>query len=478
MKRQTIYLLIIAVTAGFFSCEKIEVIKDPDARLRFSVDTVYFDTIFTTIGSATRQLRVYNHYNQPLNITSIVLAGGQSSVFRLNVDGVPGNNATEIEIPPKDSIYIFVGVTLDPNNADSLLLIQDSIVFVTNGNVQDVNLVAWGQDVHLINGEIIGSQTWTSNKPYLVFNSMLVDTNEVLTIEEGVTIHFHRGSYLYVAGSVIVNGTKDNPVTFRGDRLEQLYKDIPGQWNGLWLLPGSHDNRINYAIIKNGIIGIEADTLASFSTPTLEISNSILINMSAIGILGLGTTIKASNCVVGNCGQFALALLYGGSYEFYHCTITNYWGSQPGQPTIRSTPAVALKNYYEDIYGNYQIRPIDKAFFGNCIIYGSRESEFEIDSFPNVILNYEFDHCVTRIDPEKFNVNNQNRFKTIYNNEDPKFVSIDDNDYQLDTLSSAKDRGLLDYALIYKFDILGVSRLNDAGPDIGAYERVEGDTLR
>jgi hypothetical protein len=478
MVRKTIYLLIIVITAGFFSCEKLEVIKDPDARLHFSGDTVYFDTIFTTIGSTTKQLRVYNRYNQPLKITSIELAGGQGSVFRLNIDGIPGNTARDIEIPPKDSIYIFVGVTLDPNNADSLLLIQDSIVFVTNGNVQDVNLVAWGQDVHLINGEIIGSETWTNDKPYLVFNSMLVDTNEVLTIEEGVIVHFHRNSYLYVAGSLIVNGTKDYPVTFQGDRLEQLYRDIPGQWDGLWLLPGSHDNRINYAIIKNGIIGIESDTLSSLNVPTLEISNSIIINMSAVGILGLGTTIKASNCVIGNCGQFALALLIGGSYEFYHCTITNYWGSHPGQPTIRSTPAVALNNYYKDINDNYQIRPIEKAFFGNCIIYGSRDSEFEIDSFPHSILNYEFDHCVTRIDPEKLDLSDQTRFKTIYNNENPNFISINDNDYQLDTLSSAKDRGLIDYALLYNLDLLGVSRLDDAGPDIGAYERVEGDTLR
>jgi hypothetical protein len=479
MIRKIIYLSIIVLFAGFISCERFDIITDPEAKLRFSADTVFFDTIFTSLGSTTKQLRVYNHYDQPLKISSIELAGGEGSVFRLNIDGISVNSATNIEIPPKDSIYIFVGVTLDPNNADSLLMIQDSIVFFTNGNIQDVDLVAWGQDVHMINGEIINSETWINDKPYLVFNSMLIDTNEVLTIEEGVIIHFHRDSRLYVAGTIVVNGTKDNPVTFQGDRLEQLYKDIPGQWDGLRLLPGSHDNRINYGIIKNGIIGIEADTLASLVTPTLEISNSVILNMSAVGILGLGTTIKASNCVIGNCGQFALALLIGGSYEFYHCTIANYWGSYIlGNVTTRSTPAVALKNYYEDINGNYQIRPFEKAFFGNCIIYGSRDSEFEVDSFPNTILNYELNHCITRIDPEKFNLNDQTRFKTIFNNEDPKFDSIEVNNYQLDTLSSAKDRGLMDYAILYGYDLLGISRLEDDGPDIGAYERIEGDTLR
>lgn len=476
MTRRIIYLIIICVITGSFSCERLDILTDSEAKLRFSSDTVYFDTIFTSIGSTTKQLRVYNHYDQPLKISSILLAGGQESVFRLNIDGIPENSASGIEIPPEDSIYVFVEVTLDPNNADSLLMIKDSIVFITNGNIQDVDLVAWGQDVHFINGEIINSQTWINDKPYLVFNFMLVDTNEVLTIEEGVMVHFHRDSHLFVAGTLIVNGTKDNPVTFQGDRLEQLYKDIPGQWDGLWLLPGSHDNRINYAVIKNGIIGIESDTLASITEPTLDISNSIILNMSSVGILGLGTTIKASNCVVGDCGQFALALLFGGSYEFYHCTIGNYWGDYVS--TSRSNPSVALNNYYEDINGNYQVRPIEKALFGNCIIYGNRESEFEIDSFPNTVINYELNHCVTRIDPEKFNLNDQTHFKTIFNNEDPKFVSYETDDYQLDTLSAAKDRGLLDYTLLYSYDLLGISRLDDAGPDIGAYERVEGKPQR
>ena len=135
--------------AGILACEKYELYRSPDARLGFSTDTVFFDTIFTTIGSATRELKVYNTYDQPLEIEFIELAKGEQSVFRLNIDGLASSYAGDIEIPPNDSIYIFIEVTLDPNKQDSILVIQDSIVFSTNGNLQDIDLLAWGQDVHI-----------------------------------------------------------------------------------------------------------------------------------------------------------------------------------------------------------------------------------------------------------------------------------------------------------------------------------------
>ena len=473
-----LFILFAAITGILIiSCERDEFYTEPDARLSFSEDTVYFDTIFTTIGTTTRQLRVHNTYNRVLKLNSVHLAGGDQSVFRLNIDGQAVNSVTNIEIPPRDSIYIFVEATLDPNNADSLLVVQDSILFNVNGNMQDVDLIAWGQDMHFINGEIIGTETWVNDKPYLVFNSMLVDTSEILTIEEGVMIHFHRNSRLYVAGTIIVSGSPDHPVIFQGDRLEELYKDIPGQWDGIWMLPGSHDNHFDYAIIRNAVIGLEADTLASLTSPTLSISNSIIENMSHIGIYALGTTIEASNCVISKCGQASVALLIGGEYSFYHCTIANYWG---GGFSNRTSPALFMKNYYPDIYGGIQIREIDRAYFGNCIIYGNREFEIEIDKHPQGELNYRFENCIIKIDPgaDEYDLTDQEHFIRILNLEDPRFIDPVGLDYQLDTLSPAKDAAWMDVSALYPTDLNGNSRLLDAGPDIGAYERVENDSLR
>ena len=44
----------------FQSCYKTDYYDGSEVNLRFSVDTLVFDTVFTTVGSATRILKVYN----------------------------------------------------------------------------------------------------------------------------------------------------------------------------------------------------------------------------------------------------------------------------------------------------------------------------------------------------------------------------------------------------------------------------------
>jgi len=85
------------------SCKKD--VLNTDGALTFSVDTVLFDTVFTTIGSATRQFKIYNPSNNEVNISSIMLAGGQQSKYRINVDGVAGIAFSNISIPGKDSLF-------------------------------------------------------------------------------------------------------------------------------------------------------------------------------------------------------------------------------------------------------------------------------------------------------------------------------------------------------------------------------------
>ena len=130
----------------FSSCKKDPVTTDSSATLNFSIDTLMFDTVFTTVGTITKKFKVYNPNSKRVIISSIRLEKGSASKFRLNVDGIPGKELTDIEIRAKDSLFIFVEATLGENNANNPLIINEKIFFNLNGNRQEVNLMACMKD--------------------------------------------------------------------------------------------------------------------------------------------------------------------------------------------------------------------------------------------------------------------------------------------------------------------------------------------
>ena len=303
------------------------------------------------------------------------------------------------------SIYVFVEATLDPNNNDEILLQQDSIVAETNGNIQDIDLVAWGQDVHLLRREFLTTQTWVNDKPYLIIDYAVVDSMETLILDPGVRVYLHRDAVFYVGGTLIANGTLDMPVSFSGDRLESFYEDKPGQWGGIYFYTGTRDNKLNYTEIKGANFGIRVDTFMN-DNPTLELSNSTIAYMSSVGLLARGAKVKGFNNLFYSCGSSVLALIWGGEYEFYHCTIAN----RPEYISfIRKDPSIYLSNYYfyNDtlpsgvVVQRTEIRDIKKAFFGNCIIWGNQNNELIIDKFPDEgILDYAFENCLGKFNSE------------------------------------------------------------------------------
>jgi hypothetical protein len=484
------HFLVVIVTGMILlfgiSCKDESFITEADAKLSFSSDTITFDTIFTSIGSTTKQLRIYNPYKQSVRISHIYLGQGTSSYFRLNIDGDVTDNASDIEIPSKDSLFIFIEITIDPFGVNNPLVINDSIVFVTNGNVQDVNLVAYGQDVHLIDGELIESQTWVADKPYLIYNSMGVDSAHTLTIEAGAKLYFHERSQLIVLGSLIVNGTKENPVTFRGDRMDEVLPDlpydmIPDQWGGIVIYPYSKGNMLNYCLIRNAEIGIFLPgVLGHDYRSELFIKNSIIENNSYAGIYAFNSKLTAMNCVIVNCGVYTFAGITGGEYNLYHCTVSNHFRFS-GSPE----PAVVLTNfvYYDDSLITHDLQ---NTKFINCIIDGQSPYQLQLVSKPENNFSYLFENCLIEVSKDSVDADNTELFKEIIFEEDPKFKKIPSQseplpdryifDFSLDTLSPAKDKGTVEIINLFpelEFDIRGQSRLMDSGPDLGAYERIE-----
>jgi hypothetical protein len=469
--------VILAVVIYFTSCEDDKYFSSPDAQLEFSTDTVMFDTIFTSIGSTTRHLKVFNPYKDKVLISKVRLAGGEFSNFRLNVNGMMGNEIYDLEIPAHDSIYIFVEVTIDPNGQNLPMVVQDSIEFTMNSNVRDIDLIAWGQDFKLIKGQTLKTTTWTSERPYLVYDYAYIDSLQTLTIEPGTRVYFHKDAGLYAKGNIIANGTFEYPITFQGDRMDDDYKNIPEQWRGIILFSGSHNNVFNYASIKNAITGLQVGTIEHEGKATLLLSNSRIENMAYAGLFAMKSDVYGYNDVVTNCGFYATAFLVGGNYEFYHSTIANYWGGYSSK--ARSTASVVLSNVLviEKSDGSKQtyLGNLNKATFGNCIIYGNIAKEVELGINPEAEFNFLFDNCIMQM-PDTFNISNKDHYKDILKGSkyDPKFMDpYKEYNYELDTLSPAKDKGSLVYSDMFPYDIKHQNRQSDTGPDLGAFERIE-----
>ena len=222
------------------------------------------------------------------------------------------------------------------------MVVQDSIEFTTNANIQDVKLVAYGQDFKLVKSKTLKQQPGLLKNLIWFMIMLMLTVYPLLTIEPGTKIYFHKGAGLYVKGTIEVNGTFQNPVSFLPDRLEDAYKDIPDQWNGIVLFSGSHDNVFNYAIIKNANIGLQVGNIENEGFATVRLSNSKIENMAYAGLFALKSKIYAYNDVIANCGFYAVALLVGGEYEFYHTTIANYWGNYSSK--ARSTSSLVFSN--------------------------------------------------------------------------------------------------------------------------------------
>lgn len=464
-------LVVVLIVTLFGRCQKENDSDTAGKWLSFSNDTIAFDTIFTTIGSPTRNLRVYNTSGSRINISSIELAGGDKSSFRINVNGEASNEVLNLEIPAHDSIFIFIEALFDKIATPKIMVAEDSILFRINNREQKVRLLAWGQDFKLVKSEMVKTTRWTKEKPYLVYNYAFVDSTQTLTIDPGCSIYFHKGSGLIIKGKLLVNGTVEEPVLFKGDRLESSYANQPDQWNGITLLSGSHNNLINHAVIKNANIGLQVGNIEKEGFASVELANTRIENMSWSGIWAMKSKILAYNCIIANVGYYNTALLLGGDYRFYHTTFSN--NSIFSFNHLRRTETLTLSNFLVSSKdGAKYVGDLTQAVFGNCIIGGLNRNELNISMDKQGKSNYLFDHCSIQIS-DTFKITTPDQFIEIIRNIPPRFINPQKGIYELDTLSVAKDKGKDEYAKIVPLDFKGVSRTSDAGPDLGAFERIE-----
>jgi hypothetical protein len=455
---------IISGLALFFiaSCSKDNINTSPDAQLIVSTDTLRFDTVFVSAGSITQSLKIYNPNNGKIIISSITLGGGQQSAFNINVDGIPGPLVNNAEIDANDSLYVFVTVNVDPNAATSPFLVSDSILFTVNGRNRQVQLQAYGQNAHYLESAVINANTtWDKTLPYVILGGIQVDTGITLTINAGTRIFLHADAPFIIDGTVIANGTKNDSITFQGDRLDKEYRELPASWPGIFFRTVSRNNYFRYVIVKNAYQGIVADQ-PSAVYPKLDLSECTIDNIYDAGITGINSSIRAVNCLVSNCGLNIL-LTNGGNYELTHCTVASYYNVfiQHKKPVciISNWDSSSQLQTYD-----LQARLINNIFWGES---GTVENEVLVSKRGNNAFSVLMENNIYKAvsDPPNTTlignlVNTPPLFDSI--NETSRYFDFRIGKYPSPAIDAGKNLGI-------PADLDGKPR--DVKPDIGSYEK-------
>lgn len=477
-KRWEVFKIITFLLVSYvilLSCERDAFRDGAGGSFQFSIDTVAFDTVFTNHGTPTYKLIVRNPNNFKIDFDSIYLARHGLNGFIVNIDGRLATSIKNISLDGKDSLYVFVQSFPEENQENDAIVLKDSLVFVSGKYKADVKLLAVAQNVTSFRDFTISNQEWSKEKPYLVFGTLTVDSANTLTIGEGTRIYFHRNSKMIVKGRLVVNGSWQFPVNFKSDRLEKDYDSLPGQWGGVFLYGDQEEQRINFAILRNGTNGITIGAPDNEKVVKANISNTRCLNMGYSALLAYHAKVVAQNCLLGNSANSVCSLLDGGDYTFIHCTFGNY-----GARAVSSdygSKAMVLQNYveYTDDKSKFitHVNDLESAIFGNCIFDGnSNDGEILLKSKDQKTFNYKFENCIVKVSNTS-PLKNDPDFINCKFSEEPKFRDSYRENYQLDTLSSAKDAGKLEYGQQVPVDLNNNSRISDSKPDAGVYERIE-----
>lgn len=502
-------MLILGLTAGIWSgCQRQVWDSDSDHALRFSADTLFFDTVFATVGSVTLPLKVYNDFDGTLLIDEIELESGIASQYRVNINGSPVTNLSQpvrdLALQAGDSMYVFVEVTVDPNETAGNVpfWVIENLRFLTNGNEQIVKLMARGQNAIFHGGPnelsvVACDETWTSELPHVIYGQVVVDSACTLTLEPGTKVYGHDGAGILVyQGTLIAEGSLDEPIVFRGDRLDDNYLGSAGQWGlafeltdtlsgnlvnatafrgGIWLYRAV-ECEFNHVELSDATVGVWVDSVGFGADYSLRLRNSIITNAESMGLLSQGGHIMGYNNLISNCGQACGYFALGGSIQLHLTTFANYSTAGGG---LRQFPTLYVNDWYEASDGSVQWRPFEQnTEFRNCIAYGNNAT---LNDFSEVIVDlWDADIYGSPLLTSSAIHHQEDEFpETVYDentsiNLVPPFVNAVAEDFRLEGtaniwsgIPSSPPFSVFDVSV----DLAGESR-NTQAPTKGCFERI------
>jgi hypothetical protein len=459
-------LMLVLAMAFLSSCRNNNDFFTSKNSLKYSADTVWFDTVFTRVPgstypiSVTQIFSIKNPEKLPVN-ANFQLGGGANSAYRMSIDGISGTQINDIEIGASDSVFVFVQCKLEANNNTQPLLVMDSIISSVGGHRSNVKLAAYGWDAHYFRDTIFESNITLSDnqKPTVILGYMGVDQGATLTIKPGVQLFASAQTKIYIAGTLDIQGTAAQRVSIRGDKPVWDPQFLPNQWGGIHILVGSVNNSIQFADITNATIGVRVDSLPVNGSTGLKISNTRIQYSGQASLAGITADIQATNCLFADAGSYSFLALLGGNYAFNHCTFSEYSGF-----SSRTDGHFAATNTLRD--GNGKLlnhAPLNLSVY-NCIVDGPLKEELQFDQTTLNVFNIRLENNMLKSLNPKSIITYPNFF-----NKTTGFVDVQRGNYQIDsTAFGYKKAGT--FGTPVTIDLLGKTRKSQ--PDLGCYEKL------
>jgi len=371
--KKTIYSLLISIILLHLAAGCIEdgFSTSPADAPSMSVDTLHLGTVFTEECTPTHRFTVYNRASKSISVSSITLGGDHPEYFRINVDGFSAREFHDVEIRTDDSIFVFVEATLPANGKNTPVNIRATVDFITNGVSSSVVLDACGRDAVRLNALTLeGDNTFTADRPYIVYDSLVVAPDATLSLAPGTELYFHDGANLTVRGTLLSQGTVEAPVNMTGDRTGNVVADISfdimsRQWTGIFFAPTSHGNILSHTDIRNTWQGLRIEGATDGTGATaITMLNCRLHNSAGLVFEAVHASSELLGCEFAEGGE-GLVRLQGGTHLINHCTFANYYlFSAIAGPALQFAHLAADKD--DDTGG----APYTKAHIANSIIYG------------------------------------------------------------------------------------------------------------
>ncbi|MCX2744816.1 hypothetical protein OO013_13110 [Mangrovivirga sp. M17] len=458
MKNNSLFLFYLLLFPVLFSCIKEDSPFEPlNKPLIFSQDTVFFDTLLTNSPSPAVRYKIINPTGNNILISSIRLKRGENSPYTLNVKGNKGKAFSNIEMLGGDSLEILIeAFYTNQENTDPVPVYEEIIIESLYAN--PVVIEGYSQDVNLIDDFIFRQDTVIpSGSRIFLKNNAYIDSLVTLTVEENVKFFMGNNARLLIKGSLRAIGTTDQKIYFIQSRQDGVYENVPGQWDGIYLLENSLESVLDHVVIKNASFGLRLGD-PDESTTDLTIKNTEILNSLSHGILSFTTDFNLENVVISEAGEQGITALAGGKISIVHSSINTGSGL-----LSTSNPVIGFSDYLELSNGNVLSSALDLEI-RNSIVWSPFNYSIIIQELipesNNIVLTST---VFGLIDINEQYFSGDNLFNT-----DPLFIDAGDFNLNLDGESPAIDFGT---TTGISNDILGNSR--DNNPDAGAYEFIK-----